>query len=331
MSWRFRLVSALDPPGLYENGVTLGLGGLGAALPWEGDWQMKTESSLPVPTDEERRTFPKAPFPPGISMGADVYNAMIAPLVPETIRGILWYQGEANVPRAQDYKACFQAMITDYRHKWGSDLPFYFCQLPNYKPSPNEYGPGMWPELRASQAAALALPRTGQAVTIDVGEAGNLHPFDKRDPGERLALIALANTYGKNVPFSGPVFKAVTMDGDKARVTFSHTDGGLVARPVPETYKPNTNAPLTKPLVRTSPGSQLEGFAVCGGDGKWEWANASLAGDAVIVSAAAVPRPVAVRYDWSDCPWGNLYNGAGLPAAPFRTDDQPELSAKNHY
>ena len=326
-----RLVCAEDAPGLYEGGVILGLGGLGAPLPWQGDWSSKMEGTLPAATDEERRALPKAPFPPSISMGADIYNAMIAPLVPATIRGIVWYQGEANVPRAQEYKGCFQTMIEDYRHKWGSELPFYFCQLPNYKPFPNEYGQGMWPELRESQAAALALPKTGQAVLIDVGEESNLHPFDKRDPGERLARIALANTYGKNVPFSGPVFKALAMDGGKARVTFSHTDGGLVARAVPETYKPNTNAPPTKPLVRTSPGSPLEGFAVCGDDGKWEWANASLDGDVVVVSAAAVPRPKAVRYDWSDCPWGNLYNGAGLPAAPFRTDDQPELSAKNHY
>ena len=326
-----RLVSAADPPGLYDHGVSLGLGGQGSPVKWEGDWLAKMENTLPPVTDQARHEFPKAPFPPSISLACSVYNAMIAPLLPFTLRGITWYQGEANVPRAQQYKSCFQAMIEDYRQKWGSELPFYFCQLPNYLPAPNDYSRGRWAELREAQAAALALPETGQAVLIDVGEEGNLHPFDKRDPGERLALIALANTYGKAVAYSGPVFHSLTVDGSRARVKFTHLDGGLVARPVPEGYKPNTNAPVVKPLVRTSPQSQLEGFAVCGEDGKWVWADASIVGDTVVVSAPAVSRPVAVRYDWSDSPWGNLYNGAGLPASPFRTDTQPELSANNKY
>ena len=327
-----RLFNAADPPGTEGAGTpALGLTGVGSPVRLTDGWLAKAEQTLPPLPPEARPTLPKAPFPPSLAVPGYNFNAMVAPLVPFTVRGIVWYQGEANVPRAAQYRLFLPTLITDYRRHWGAELPFLFCQLPNYQPGSSEPGGGMWPELREAQASALSLPRTGMAVTIDVGEEGNLHPRNKKDPGQRLALLALANEYGRRVACAGPAFESLKVEGPKARVRFLHADGGLVARPVPAEYQPMSVSKQTRPLVRQRPGSQLEGFALCGEDGRWAWADAAIEGDAVVVSTPEVPRPVAVRYDWSDCPWGNLANGAGLPAAPFRTDHQPGLTEKNKY
>ena len=192
-------------------------------------------------------------------------------------------------------------------------------------------GESRWGELREAQSMALKLPNTGQAVIIDVGETGNLHPRNKKDVGERLALIALAKDYGKAIPFSGPVYDSMKAESGKAILSFLHTDGGLTAKPLPQTDVVSSLANQTAPLVRNSPNSQLEGFAICGEDRKWVWADAKIDGNNVIVWSDKVPSPAAVRYAWADNPTCNLTNGSGLPASPFRTDDFPPVTLKGKY
>jgi sialate O-acetylesterase len=253
-----------------------------------------------------------------------LFNAMIHPLLPYAIKGVIWYQGEGNAVRSWQYRTAFPLLITDWRAQWKQgDLPFYFCQLASFEARQPQPGDNAWAELRDAQSAALKLPKTGQAVLIDIGEANDIHPRNKKDVGERLAKIALANDYGKDIPFSGPVYQSFKVDGGGIRLNFIHTDGGLVARPLPPTYDVQTLTGTTAPLGRNSPNSELEGFAICGDDRKWVWADAKIEGDTILVVSAEVPAPVAVRYAWAGNPTCNLYNGAGLPASPFRTDDFP--------
>ena len=171
---------------------------------------------------------------------------------------------------------------------------------------------------------ALKLPNTGQAVLIDIGEAFNIHPRNKKDVGERLAKIALARDYGRKIPYSGPVFAALKIEAQKVRVTFTHADGGLVTKPLPETVVVNSESGETKALKRYNPNGEVEGFAICGEDKRWEWADAKIEGNGVVVWSDKVAKPVNVRYAYASNPTCNLYNQAGLPAAPFRTDDFPE-------
>jgi sialate O-acetylesterase len=231
------------------------------------------------------------------------YCGMVAPLIPYGTRGAIWYQGEANVGRAVQYRGLFQALIRDWRKQWGQDhFAFLFVQLPNYLAIREQPASSPWAELREAQAAALALPETGMAVAIDVGEANDIHPTNKQDVGHRLACSALATVYKvPEVPASGPLFAGAQSSGTGLRITFTHTHGGLLAR-----------------------GGCLAGFALAGADRRFVWAEARIEGDAVIVSSPAVPAPVAVRYAWADNPVCNLYNGANLPAAPFRSDDWTE-------
>jgi sialate O-acetylesterase len=196
------------------------------------------------------------------------------------------------------------------------------------KPTPTE---SAWAEIRESMTSDLSLPNTGQAILIDLGESDDIHYRNKKDAGDRVALIALANTYEQKVAFSGPMYSSSTVEGHAIRVKFTHTDGGLVAKTLPATYQPKTLLPQTVPLIRNSPKSELEGFAICGADHRWVWADATIDGDSVVVSSSDVPAPVAVRYAWADNPTCNLYNGAGLPAGPFRTDNFPLLTEKNKY
>ncbi len=178
---------------------------------------------------------------------------------------------------------------------------------------------------------ALSLPNTAQAVLIDLGESDNVHFRDKADVADRLARIALARQYGQNLVYSGPTYQSMAVEGNKIRLKFDHTDGGLVAKPLPATYDVSTLLKKTEPLVPNSPGSQLEGFAICGADQKFVWANAQIDGNDVVVSSDQVPQPVAVRYGWAENPTVNLYNGAGLPASPFRTDDFPVSTQYARY
>jgi sialate O-acetylesterase len=297
-----------------------------------GEWLAKIEATYP-PLDPAARAAYPAPFKaaPGLqNTSSYLFNAMIHPLLPYAIRGVIWYQGESNAIRAFQYRTAFPLLIRDWRTQWGQgDFPFYFCQLANFFPRKPLPGDSTWAELREAQSQALSLPQTGEAILIDAGEVGSIHPRDKVIPGERLARIALGQTYGKNIVWSGPVFTTASVEGDAMRIHFTHTEGGLVARPLPATIQPNSLDPATVPLVRNSPKSSLEGFSLCGADHLWQWADAEIDGDFVIVRSSSVPHPVAVRYGWADDPICNFYNGAGLPAGPFRSDDLPLSTEKN--
>jgi sialate O-acetylesterase len=224
---------------------------------------------------------------------------MLAPLTPYAIRGAIWYQGESNTNRARQYQSLFPAMIRNWRAAWGEgDFPFLFVQLANFqarKPEPDE---STWAELREAQLMTLKEAATGMAVIIDIGEANDIHPKNKQDVGHRLALAALAQTYGQHGEFSGPLYESSAVEGSKIRLRFSHAEG-----------------------LRTADAAPVKGFAVAAADGKFVWANATITGHQVIVWSDAVAHPLAVRYAWADNPEANLINRAGLPASPFRTDN----------
>ena len=242
-----------------------------------------------------------------------LFNGMINPIVSLPIKGVLWYQGEANIGRAYEYRKAFALLINDWRERWGQgDFPFYFAQLSSYKGNHGTSNNGsMWAELRESQAQALALPNTGMAVTIDIGDPQDIHPRNKQDVGKRLAAIALNKTYGKPVSWSGPHFRALFMENDKVRVSFDHATPGLVTR---------------------GNSSEVKGFEIAGTDGKFYPATATIEGDQVVLQSAAVKIPAAVRYAWADNSMdANLYNKDGFPAAPFRTDDWPSITVRSKY
>jgi sialate O-acetylesterase len=221
-----------------------------------------------------------------------LFNGMIAPVVPFAIRGVLWYQGESITGPRDLFPLWNETLISDWRKLWGRELPFYFCQLAALRNNSNG------PQVREWQAEALKLPKTAMAVTIDIGDEKNVHPKNKQDVGDRLTRIALANVYGRKLEYSGPVYESMKAKGNAIRLKFSHPGGGLVAK----------NGPL-------------QTFEVAGADGKFVPAEAKIDGDTVLVSNASVTNAVAVRYAWSSYPEGcNLYNAAGLPAPPFRTD-----------
>ena len=325
-----RLYSPAAPLAIIVDKAPFEISSTTQHLPVSGDWQAKAERALPTLDAADRQSMPPLPT---LTSELDkepcpsaYFNGMIHPLIPYAIRGFIWYQGEWNAGQSYQYRELFPRLIESWRKVWGlGDLPFYWCQLPqlgSLSQVPAD-GKGV-AELRDAQSLALKEPNTGQAVLIDLGEPGNLHPLDKKDPGERLALIALAKTYGKAIPYSGPTFQSMKVEGATIRITFDHADGGLVAKPLPATLVPSLLVPdHSIPLVRNSPNSPVEGFAICGDDQKWAWAHAAIDGETVLVSSPDVPHPVAVRYGWAEAPICNLSNGAGLPASPFRTDDYP--------
>jgi sialate O-acetylesterase len=318
----------LDPQALFRVRLTDGV------VELAGDWLAKVEYELPPLTATARAEYP--PQPEKIALRDSptlLFNGMINPLIPYGMRGVIWYQGESNVDRAQQYRSAFPLLIRDWRAQWGrGDFPFYFCQLANYRGIQKEPGNSPWAELREAQDRTLTVPNTGMAVLIDIGEEWDIHPRNKGDVGGRLALIALHHTYGKqNMEFSGPRFESVKFDGNRAAVKFTHANGGLVAKPLLAEYQPVSLQSKKMPLVRNTPDSEVEGFAICGEDRQWKWADAKIAGDTVIVSAAGVEKPVAVRYAWGNNPMCNLYNQAGLPAAPFRTDNFPGVTDGKKY
>lgn len=321
-----RIFNPVGGTGIALSGPRFGAGKIQVA----GEWLAKAEFALPPLEAAAKSAAPKRPADPlpAQDVASSLFNGMIQPLIPYAIRGVVWYQGEANSSRGYQYRTAFPLLIKDWRAQWGQgNLPFYFCQIAGFGG-----GQGWHAEVREAQTMALSLPNTGQAILIDIGEENNIHPVNKLDAGDRMARVALANTYGKNeIVFSGPVFDSAKLENDKLRLYFRATDGGLKAKPLPATYQPNSGDARRVPLVRNSPDSELEGFAICGNDYKWSWANAKIDGDDVLVSSPKVSKPVAVRYAWSNYSHCNLYNGAGLPAGPFRTDDLPLFSKGLHY
>lgn len=299
-----------------------------------GEWLAKAELEFPALDPQKIAGAPQPPAnPPGPPVVAGfLFNGMIHPILPYAISGVIWYQGESNAGRAYQYRTAFPRMIADWRKQWNQgNFPFYFCQLANFMAKKPDPGDSAWAELREAQSRALKFTNTGQAVLIDIGESGDIHPRNKKDAGERLALIALSKDYNKSIPYSGPVYDSVSIADSKAILKFKHVDGGLVAKPLPDTFVVKSQTNETAPLVRNSPASQLEGFAICGEDKKWVWADAKIDGKTVVVWSEKVPAPVAVRYAWADNPTCNLYNTAGLPASPFRTDDFPPITKDAKY
>jgi sialate O-acetylesterase len=293
-------------------------------VPLAGRWLSKAEKQF-VPLPKSARPQPTAPVKGTLHWMPvpSQFNAMLHPLIPYAIRGAAWYQGESNVGNPR-YAKHLQILIRDWRRRWGQgDFPFYLCQLPGYGPPQVEPNESAWAACREMQNAAITLPHTGIVNLIDTCEDGDLHPLNKQVVGERLARLALAETYSrKDIVPSGPVFDTLRIDGGKAIVQFKHVDEGLTARPLPTTYRPNLRLPELppKPIELPSHGSELQGFTICDVSQRWVNAQARIEGDEVVVWSDEVQMPVAVRYAWADHPVCNLYNQAGLPAFPFRTD-----------
>jgi len=228
-----------------------------------------------------------------------LYQAAIAPLAPCAIRGAIWYQDQPDPPTARQYRSVMETMIKDWRRAWGQgDFPFLFAQLANYGPLAQQ------PEqrsglalVREAQLQNLSVPNTGMIVTIDIGDPADPHPRNKQEVGRRLALAARALAYRESIPYSGPLYDSMTVEGRAIRLRFKHAEGGLITR-----------------------GERPIGFAIAGEDRSFVWADAKIEGDTVVVSSPQVKKPVAVRYGWADSPRVNLHNQAGLPASPFRTD-----------
>ena len=285
---------------------------------WEIYWEKRFPECTGRMLKERPSPLGNAPMPE--RQWYRLYNAMIHPLVPYRFSGVLWYQGEGNASRFNGYGKLFASLITDWRKKFRNEnLPFYFCQLPSYMmPAESPEPCGNWTYLRQEQREALKLPYTGMAVTTDAGECLDIHPLNKKVPGERMAALALKQIYGRDIPFRSPEAVSAVRRGSKIEINFSYADGGLAAVVVPDTIPLKKRNRSFTGLVRRSPGTQLEGFAVCGADGKWFWADeARIAGECVVVSCGKVAIPVKVRYNWSNFPLGNLFDKAGFPAAPF--------------
>ena len=299
-----------------------------ALAQWRIDAANAVTANQPVPPQPKpSQPKPKGLQPPdgGPNASTDLFNAMIAPLLPYAIKGAIWYQGEANVGNGKEYATLFPRMITDWREKWGQgDFPFLYVQLANYlTPQTQPAEVSGWALLREAQLKTLALPNTGMAVAVDIGNPFDIHPKDKLDVGQRLALAARRIAYGETgLVASGPIYDTMKIEGgnalltmlgrkDTIRITFKEAGSGLTIGVPPWT-------PTGTPPVKAT---ELKGFAIAGDDKKWVWAKAEIDGNTLVVSADGVTTPVAVRYDWANCPFGNLYNKEGLPASPFRTDD----------
>ena len=260
----------------------------GLRQPLAGDWKLKSST----------RDLPPRPrvITPS-SLPTALFNGMIHPLLPYSFKGVVWYQGESNAGNAARYRTLFPLLIRDWRQRWGNDFPFLFAQLSGFGPPEAQPTPSDWAALREVQA--LSTPGTGMAVTIDIGDSYSIHPTNKQDVGQRLALVARKVAYGEDVAAAGPVYDRMRTEGDSIRIYFKNAQNGLSSKK----------------------DAALGGFAIAGADQRFVWAKAVLDGESVVVWSEEVSHPVAVRYGWADyLPDLNLSNSAGLPAAPFRTD-----------
>ncbi len=273
--------------------------GDGTAIPLGGEWKgrVAVDGRPPQPLPI---AFENLPSMPGV-----LYRGMLEPIAPLALTGVIWYQGESNTVRAYQYRRLLPALISGWRQAFGQgDFPFYIVSLPRYLQHRDVPGTDDWAELREAQAlTAKNVPHTCLAVTIDTGDPDNIHPPDKKEVGDRLAYCALGEHYGLKVPSSGPTLASVERLPGALKLNFDHVDGGLAIK-----------------------GDKPAEFSLSGDDRKFFWADARVQGDAVIVSTAAVPDPKAVRYAWQANPAATLFNGVGLPAAPFRTDDWPGVT-----
>nr|MBO2493810.1 sialate O-acetylesterase [Clostridia bacterium] len=282
-----------DGNGEFVKGKIYKLFGHGYEINLEGEWQYR----VGVAIDEPLPTVTFFQYKP-----TGLFNGMIAPLLNYGIKGVIWYQGESNTDDPKGYCEKFCAMIADWRKKWGQgDFPFLYVQLANFMEAKDQPSESQWAQLREEQRRALCLPNTGMAVAIDLGEWNDLHPLNKKDVGERLALLARKLAYGeKDLVASGPLYKSMRVEGNKAIIEFSNIGSGLMVKG----------------------GGQLKHFAIAGRDKKFVWAKAIIEDDRVVVWHDDIPNPVAVRYAWADNPEGaNLYNREGLPASPFTTEE----------
>ena len=261
------------------------------SLPLSGAWKYR----IGVPLDK-MDTMPREIDPNDPNRVNVLYNGMIAPLLPFSIKGALWYQGESNASRAQQYERLLPTLIGDWRGQFNAPMPFYIVQLAGFMAPDEAPQNDDWPRLRAAQMqTAQTIPDTGIVITTDIGDERDIHPKNKQDVGLRLALVALAKTYGQKVESSGPTVQSVTPRGESVRVTFDHAGGGLQLK-----------------------GDATRVFAVAGADRNWFWATPRIEGNRVILTSPVVPRPIYVRYAWSNLPRATLSNGAGLPAPPFQ-------------
>jgi sialate O-acetylesterase len=243
-----------------------------------------------------------------------LYNSMISPLIPYTIKGILWYQGENNAWRAYQYRKAFPLLINDWKNHWGQgeDFLFYYVQLATFKAdNGNSKNGSAWAELREAQTMTLSVPNTGMVVTTDIGDPNDIHPRNKQDVAKRLAAIRLKNNYGKNNEYSGPIYQTMKVEGNKIILTFTHIGTGLMAK---DKY------------------GYLRGFEIAGADQKFHHAKAFIEGNTVIVFQENVTSPVAVRFGWADdASENNFYNKDGFPAVPFRTDNWKGITENAKY
>ena len=285
-------VRVFDPAGgggLYGGGDEMRLAFKADASPASvslaGAWRCKTTVTM------AECGWPPANFNENASIPSVLYNGMLHPLLPYAMRGVIWYQGEANVGRERQYRSLFPAMIADWRRVWGrGDFPFLFVQIAPYR--------DLTPEIREAQLLSWQRTKnTAMVVTADCGDANDIHPTRKRPVGARLALAARALAYGEHIDYSGPVYESMEVDGDTAVLRFTHLGGGLVAQD-----------------------GELRDFVIAGPDKVFHPARARIEGDTIRVHAPGVTQPAAVRYGWAKVPEGNLFNRAGLPASPFRTD-----------
>ncbi len=275
--------------------------GDGTVIPLAGEWKGvlavdgRPPQVLPI-------GFENNPVMAGV-----LYNGMLAPIVPLSITGTIWYQGESNEKHAAAYRTLLPALIADWRNLFGQgDFPFYIVSLPFYRERSDVPVENAWAEVREAQMlAAKNVKNSCLAVTVDIGDVESVHPLDKREPGDRLALCALGQHYGQKVVYSGPTLKSVERVKGAVKLHFDHVDGGLIAK-----------------------GGEPGEFSIAGDDRKWHWATGKIDGDTITVSSSEVPNPKEVRYAWQGNPKATLFNGAGLPATPFRTDDWPGIVQK---
>ena len=287
-------------------------------------WAADTEKALEAGDELYMPTLPSHPLEKD-SKPTMLFNPKINPLVPFAMRGAIWYQGESNGGEGISYLHKTRALVEGWRTVWGQkeakkggpgrDFPFYWVQLANFqKPSDKPAGGDGWARIRMAQTKALKIKNTGMAVAIELADEANpndIHPKNKKDVGERLALWALAKDYGKQVTFSGPLYKSMKIKGSEAIISFDHVGKGLMV----------AEKTGIEPVKEVKNGA-LKRFAISGKDGKWYWADAKIAGNTVVVLSKDVAKPVAVRYAYTMNPDGcNLYNKAGLPASPFTTDN----------